>query len=240
LSTLFISDLHLDESHPDIIEQFLSFLRDEAAGAEALYILGDLFEAWVGDDDPQPEMKRVIQALRELRNGGPACFFMQGNRDFLTGRIFAVKAGIRMLPDPSVIDLYGRRVLLMHGDTLCTDDEEYQSFRRMVRDPQWQQQFLSQPLEHRIAMARQARDASRQHTGAADARIMDVNAEAVVKAMSTASVDTLIHGHTHRPAIHHLTVDDRPATRFVLGDWYTQGSVLRWERDGYSLDALPR
>lgn len=240
MTTLFISDLHLDASQPEIIEHCLAFLRDEAAGSEALYILGDLFEAWVGDDDPEPARKRVVQALRALSDGGLPCFFMQGNRDFLTGHVFAVKAGITILPDPTVIDLYGRRVLLMHGDTLCTDDEEYQSFRRMVRDPQWQQHFLSQSLAHRIAMAQQARDASRQHTGAADAQIMDANAQAVVEAMRTAGVDTLIHGHTHRPAIHSLTIDDRPATRVVLGDWHAQGSVLRWGQNGYSLGTLPR
>ena len=240
MSTLFISDLHLDASHPEIIEQFLGFLSDEAPGSDALYILGDLFEAWVGDDDPEPAKKRVVQALRKLSDGGLPCFFMQGNRDFLTGHVFEIKAGVTILPDPAVIDLYGRRVLLMHGDTLCTDDEEYQTFRRMVRDPQWQQQFLSQPLEHRIAMARQARDASRQHTGAADAGIMDVNPQAVIEAMAAAGVDALIHGHTHRPAIHSLTVDERPATRIVLGDWHAKGSVLRWGRDGYSLDTLPR
>lgn len=240
MGTLFISDLHLDAARPDITDQFLAFLDTEARHAEALYILGDLFEAWVGDDDPEPEKRRVVDALAALASGGPRSFFMRGNRDFLTGPSFASRARVRILPDPGVVELYGRRVLLMHGDTLCTDDTGYQDFRRTVRDPAWQQQFLAQPLSRRLAMAAQARDASRRHTGAAAPAIMDVNEQAVVAALRTAGVDTLIHGHTHRPGVHTHDVDGREATRIVLGDWYEQGSVLRWNRTGYSLDALPR
>jgi UDP-2,3-diacylglucosamine hydrolase len=240
VSVLFISDLHLDPARPDITDQFLAFLRDEAAAAEAMYILGDLFEAWVGDDDPEPEKRRVVKALKALKIGGPPCFFMRGNRDFLTGEVFAARAGVRVLPDPSVVDLYGERVLLMHGDTLCTDDTEYQAFRRTVRDPAWQERFLAQPLAHRLAMAAQARDASRRHTGAKPAAIMDVNADAVAEALRSAGVDTLVHGHTHRPGVHTRRVDGRATTRIVLGDWYEQGSVLRWDRSGYRLDVLPR
>jgi UDP-2,3-diacylglucosamine hydrolase len=240
LGTLFISDLHLDAARPDISDQFLAFLDTEARHAEALYILGDLFEAWVGDDDPEPEKRRVVDALAALASGGPRCFFMRGNRDFLAGPRFAAQARVRILPDPDVVELYGHRVLLMHGDTLCTDDTGYQDFRRTVRDPAWQQQFLAQPLSRRLAMAAQARDASRRHTGAAAPAIMDVNEKAVVEALRTAGVDTLIHGHTHRPGVHTHAVDGREATRIVLGDWYEQGSVLRWNRTGYSLDALPR
>jgi UDP-2,3-diacylglucosamine hydrolase len=240
LGALFISDLHLDSARPDVTDQFLAFLDSAGKDADALYILGDLFEAWVGDDDPDPEKRRVVDALAQLASGGPRCFFMRGNRDFLTGTKFASQARVRILPDPSVVQLYGRRVLLMHGDTLCTDDAEYQAFRRRVRDPAWQQQFLAQPIARRLAMAGEARDASRRHTGSAPAAIMDVNEQAVVEVLRTTGADTLIHGHTHRPGVHTHRVDGREATRIVLGDWYEQGSVLRWHRTGYSLDALPR
>lgn len=240
MATLFISDLHLDPDRPDIIDHFLAFLDGDAQGADALYILGDLFEAWIGDDDPEPAKRRVVQAIKDYSRSGPPCYFMHGNRDFLTGQVFASRAGVKILPDPSVVDLNDTKVLLMHGDTLCTDDTEYQAFRSMVRDPVWQQHFLEQSLEHRQAMAAQARDASRQHTGAAPAAIMDVNDEAVVAALRTAGVDTLIHGHTHRPGVHEFEVDGRRATRIVLGDWYTQGSVLRWSGEGYRLDTLAR
>jgi UDP-2,3-diacylglucosamine hydrolase len=240
VSVLFISDLHLDPARPEITDRFLGFLEAEAAGAEALYILGDLFEAWVGDDDPEPEKRRVVAALKALKAAGPPCFFMRGNRDFLTGQVFASRAGVRVLPDPSVVELFGERVVLMHGDTLCTDDTEYQAFRRTVRDPAWQDRFLAQPLSHRLAMAAQARDASRRHTGMTPSEIMDVNEDAVIEALRSAGVDTLIHGHTHRPGVHTHRVDDRTATRIVLGDWYTQGSVLRWDSSGYRLDVLPR
>ena len=240
MGTLFISDLHLDAARPEITDQFLAFLDEEGKRAEALYILGDLFEAWVGDDDPEPGKRRVVDALAAFESGGPRCFFMRGNRDFLTGTKFASEARVHILPDPSVVELYGRRVLLMHGDTLCTDDAEYQAFRRTVRDPAWQQQFLAQPIARRLALAGEARDASRRHTGSAPAAIMDVNEEAVVEVLRSAAVDTLIHGHTHRPGVHTHRVDGRETTRIVLGDWYEQGSVLRWNRTGYSLDALPR
>jgi UDP-2,3-diacylglucosamine hydrolase len=240
VSVLFISDLHLDPSHPEVIEQFIGFLETEARDADALYILGDLFEAWVGDDDPEPDKRRAVHALKALHDHGVPGFFMRGNRDFLTGQVFAAHAGVTLLPDPSVTEIHDRSVLLMHGDTLCTDDTEYQNFRRMVRDPLWQQHFLEQPLEHRLAMAAQARDASRQHTGSAPAEIMDVNEEAVIEALRTAGTDLLVHGHTHRPGVHTYDVDGRSATRIVLGDWHEHGSVLRWDADGYRLDTLPR
>jgi UDP-2,3-diacylglucosamine hydrolase len=241
VTILFVSDLHLDPARPDIIDQFIGFLRTDAARAEALYILGDMFEAWVGDDDPEPEKRRALAALKALKTaGGPRCHFMRGNRDFLTGQVFAGRAGVQILPEPHAVDLFGRRALLLHGDTLCTDDHDYQAFRRMVRDPAWQQSFLAQPLPHRIAMAAQARDASRRHTGSARAEIMDVNEGAVIEAFRAAGVDLMIHGHTHRPGVHTHEVDGRTATRIVLGDWYEHGSVLRWDESGYRLETLPR
>lgn len=241
MTTLFISDLHLDRERPEITAQFLSFLAGEARQAETLYVLGDLFEAWIGDDDPEPDKHRVIHAVHDLATSGVACFFMAGNRDFLTGDVFRSRTGFTVLEDPAVVNVYGERVLLMHGDTLCTDDVQYQRFRRMVRDPVWQQQFLEQSIEHRCAMVQQARDASRAHTSGTAPEIMDVNTEAVDDAMRAHGVSILVHGHTHRPAVHGFELDGRPARRIVLGDWYEQGSVLRWRAgDGYELVSLPR
>lgn len=240
MSTLFVSDLHLDSSRPEIIDQFLHFLGGEANTARALFILGDLFESWIGDDDPDPAKHRVVRALHELTASGTETFFMAGNRDFLVGDVFEARSGCRRLEDPSIMAIEGEPVLLMHGDTLCTGDVEYQRFRRMVRDPAWQQHFLARSADHRLAMVRQARDASRIETSGKPAEIMDVSQQAVEQAIRDHGVHTLIHGHTHRPAIHHFLVDERPSTRIVLGDWHEQGSVLRWDQDGYRLSRLPR
>ena len=244
MSTLFVSDLHLDASRPGITALFLRFLREDARRADALYILGDLFEAWVGDDDPCPTGAAVAEALAELTASGVPVFFMRGNRDFLLGEAYARRCGMRILPDPAVVVLQGRPVLLMHGDLLCTDDVAYQAFRRQVREPTWQQAFLSQPLAARQAFAAKARDASRAHhasvvaTGQAE-EITDVNAETVAATFARFGVETIIHGHTHRPAVHSLNVGGRECTRIVLGDWYEQGSVLRATGGTCSLDRLP-
>ncbi|HEY2396100.1 MAG TPA: UDP-2,3-diacylglucosamine diphosphatase [Rudaea sp.] len=228
MTTLFISDLHLDESRPQIVELFEQFLLDEARSAAALYILGDLFESWIGDDDDSPLANSVATALHELHAHGVPIFFMRGNRDFLLGDDYARRAAMMLLEDPQVIDLDGERVLIMHGDTLCTDDIEYQKFRALVRDTRWQQRFLSMPLGERRAFAAQARGESRKHTAAAKPEIMDVNPAAVIAAMQEHGVRRLIHGHTHRPALHRLGVDRQAAERHVLGDWYEQSSVLTW------------
>ncbi|MGH8494849.1 MAG: UDP-2,3-diacylglucosamine diphosphatase [Gammaproteobacteria bacterium] len=238
--TLFISDLHVDASHPEIAEQLFSFLRSEARQAQALYILGDLFEAWIGDDDPDPVKRDTVSALRDTVDAGTPCYFMRGNRDFLVGEGFARASGCTILEDPSPVEIMGRPMLLMHGDTLCTDDTEYQAFRRMVRDPQWQAAFLSLGLDERLAQARTAREASRARTSQLDEDIMDVNPGAVERTLKASGLRMLVHGHTHRPAVHQLTVDGEPATRIVLGDWYTQGSVLRWDDSGCDLQILPR
>ncbi len=240
MTTLFVSDLHLDSSQPEIIDQFLDFLSGDAASARALFILGDLFESWIGDDDPDPDKHRVVHALHTLTASGTDGFFMPGNRDFLVGNVFEARSGCRRLEDPAIMAIEGEPVLLMHGDTLCTDDVEYQRFRGMVRDPLWQQQFLARSADHRIAMVRQARDASRMETSGKPAEIMDVNQGAVEQAIREHGVHTLIHGHTHRPAIHHFILDETPSTRIVLGDWHQEGSVLRWDADGYRLLRLPR
>lgn len=227
MATLFISDLHLDASRPQIVETFERFVHDEAAKTCALYILGDLFESWIGDDDDDAVATRVADALATLRGRVPV-YFMHGNRDFLVGEQFAQRAGMTLLDDPTIIDLGGERTLLMHGDTLCTDDADYQRFRSVVREPAWQAQFLAKPLPERRAFAAQARGESRKQTAMKAAEIMDVNAEAVRAAMRAHGVRRLIHGHTHRPATHRFELDGAPAERIVLGDWYEQSSCLRY------------
>ena len=240
MATLFISDLHIDASRPEITRQFLSFLRTEAVGADALYILGDLFESWVGDDDADPAQRAAIGALHELSSSAVPCFVMHGNRDFLLGPRFCAMSGAQLLPDPVVVTLYGEPVLVMHGDALCTDDRAYQRLRATVRDAQWQRQFLALSVASRRALASAARAGSQAHTAAIDHAITDVNAGNVETVLRAAGLSTLLHGHTHRPGVHSLNVDGRDCTRIVLGDWYSQGSVLRWDRDGPKLAALKR
>jgi UDP-2,3-diacylglucosamine hydrolase len=230
MTTLFISDLHLDDARQQITDLFVRFLESEARDADALYILGDLFESWIGDDDEAPLATRVAGALRELRDSGVPIYFMHGNRDFLLGANYAKQCGMTLLDDPTLVELGGERTLLMHGDTLCTDDTEYQQFRTLVRNPAWQAQFLAKPLAERRAFAAQARGESRKQTAMKAAEIMDVNQDAVESAMRTHGVRRLIHGHTHRPATHRFDLDGTSAERIVLGDWYEQSSVLTWPR----------
>ncbi len=227
MTTLFISDLHLDEARPQIVDLFVEFLQAEARQADALYILGDLFESWIGDDDDAPLPARVATELRALRDSSVPIHFMHGNRDFLVGPHYANRAGMALLADPTVITLGGEPALLMHGDTLCTDDVEYQKFRKMVRNPVWQQEFLAKPLAERRAFAEHARGESRKHTSTMRPQIMDVNQAAVESTMRRHDVKRLIHGHTHRPATHRFELDGKPAERIVLGDWYEHSSVLR-------------
>lgn len=243
MSTLFISDLHLDGAHPQITDQFLRFLVEEAKHAKALYILGDLFEAWIGDDDPDPDKRRAIRALRDLTSTGVPCYLIHGNRDFLIGKRFCEETGVRLLEDGTVVNLYGRRVLLLHGDSLCTDDAAYQRLRRIVRNPLVQFTMRRLSLRQRQKLAARMRAGSKAHIESMDRaapEIMDVNAAEVVATFSRYGVDCIVHGHTHRPAIHEVPLDGKTATRIVLGDWYEQGSVLRWDERGYALDALPR
>lgn len=243
MATLFISDLHLHASRPAVTSLFLDFLAGPAARAEALYILGDLFEAWVGDDEDSAPAREVIAALARLVASGVPVSVMRGNRDFLFGQSFASETGVRLLPDPSVILLYGEPTLLMHGDLLCSDDTAYLDFRRQVRDPEWQRRFLAQDLPTRRAFADQARAASGDHQAGLRAKgklesITDVSQGSVEETMALYGVTRLIHGHTHRPAIHALRTSGRSSRRVVLGDWYEQGSVLDVDSDGYALSEL--
>ena len=236
--TLFISDLHLDAGRPLITQLFLDFLETRASGSDALYILGDLFEAWIGDDDQSAMNQSVCRGLNQCAASGTPVFVMHGNRDFLLGEQFAEQSNCALLQDPALIDLYGTPTLLMHGDLLCTDDTEYQAFREMVRDRQWQAGFLKKPLEERRKMAVEMRAASREKTSGKAESIMDVNPEAVIHVMTENRVPRLIHGHTHRPDVHELLIADERAQRIVLGDWYEQGSVLECSPDGCELQNI--
>jgi UDP-2,3-diacylglucosamine hydrolase len=240
MAALVVSDLHIDAARPGIGEQFIAFLDGEARGAEALYVLGDLFETWIGDDDDDPHRRRVVGALRRLADAGVALYFQCGNRDFLYGPRFERDTGGRLLEDPVIATRYGRRVLLAHGDALCTDDVPYQRLRAWVRDRRWQKAFLGLPRATRQLLADEARRGSRAHTGAQAPMLMDVNRATLEALFRAADVDTIIHGHTHRPGVHALEVDGRPRTRIVTGDWYTDGSVLRWNEAGFELASRPR
>ncbi len=240
MTRLFVSDVHLDAQRAQASEQFLEFLETEAARAEALYILGDLFEAWVGDDDRDSGNERVCRALRALAASGVACFALHGNRDFLLGAGFCARSGCRLLSDPVVAQFDGERVLLTHGDALCTDDHSYQELRSIVRECSWQRRFLALPRGSRELLADEARAGSRRHTARTVPYVMDVNAAAVTAAFRAARVRRMIHGHTHRPGVHDVEVDGEAAQRIVLGAWYEQGSYLSYERGRYRLQELPR
>lgn len=238
-AALFISDLHLDPARPAITGLLLNFLEQSARQAEALYILGDLFDVWIGDDDDAELGWSVAAALQTLTDSGVPVYFLSGNRDFLLGERFAAASGIQLLPESVVIELAGESVLLLHGDALCTDDVEYQAFRAQVRHPAWQARILALPLAQRRVMASQLRETSRQATQQKAMDITDVNLVEVERVMRAHGVQRLIHGHTHRPAIHDGWLDGQPARRAVLGDWREQqGSVLRCDASGWRLEPL--
>ena len=239
-STLFISDLHLCGERPAITRLFLDFLRRRAGKADALYILGDLFEYWIGDEAvKQEEFQIVVRGLRDLTANETPVLVMHGNRDFLMARDFEKATGCRLLPDPTLVELHGTPTLLMHGDTLCTDDIEYMAFRAKVRDTGWQQEFLGKSMAERDAIVRNYREISKNSTSNKKPEIMDVNQKAVENVMREYNVQRLIHGHTHRPKEHVFELDGQPARRIVLGDWYEQGSVLSVDASGWRLESLP-
>ena len=239
MATLFIADLHLQTEEPAITAGFLRFLHGEARSADALYILGDLFEAWVGDDDPNPLHSEIACAIKSLADSGVPCYFIHGNRDFLIGKRFATESGMQLLPEEKVLDLYGRRVLIMHGDTLCTDDPGYLAFRAKVHTPWIQKLFLALPLFIRRRIAQKMRDDSKAANSSKSMEIMDVNAQAVVEVMEKHHVQWLIHGHTHRPDIHTLDANGETAHRVVLGAWHTQGSMVKVSVDDVELIPFP-
>jgi len=238
--TLFASDLHLDSEAPWAIDAFLKFLGGEARGAEALDLLGDLFEVWVGDDDDNPDNARASAGLAALAASGVAVYALHGNRDFLLGAPFEQRTGVKLLPDPVKLDLYGVPTLLSHGDVFCTGDTSYQQLRSIVRKPRWQADFLALPLAARRELANAARAGSKAHTGRTIPMIMDVNPEAVAHAMRATGTTRLIHGHTHRPDIHELSIDGTRAERVVLAPWYEAASCLSVSAEGLREIPLPR
>lgn len=240
MATLFISDLHLEPGRPEIGEQFLAFLEGPARDADALYILGDLFEVWIGDDDPNPYFEQMKTAIRGLADSGVPVFLMHGNRDFMIGDVFAAETGAVLLDDPHSLELHGESVLLSHGDALCTDDIEYQQVRAMIRNPDWQAMMMSRSFEERSALALQTREQSLARNESLSEEIADVNQGAVEQTIQESGADILLHGHTHRPGVHPFHVDGRPVHRIVLGDWYEQGSMVIWDEDGPRLEELPR
>ncbi|MEW6993105.1 UDP-2,3-diacylglucosamine diphosphatase [Colwelliaceae bacterium MEBiC 14330] len=233
--TYFIADLHLCENRPDISACFLRFLKNDAIEAEKLYILGDLFEAWVGDDDDSPYLSTIAKALSNLAQSGTKIFYIHGNRDFLLGKHYAKQARMELLQEVETIDLYGKHVVIMHGDTLCTRDIAYQAFRKKSRSWWWQTMVKSLPLSIRKKMAANYRKRSAAATAMKSQEIMDVTNEEVNHCLEQYHSQLLIHGHTHRPAIHEFIVNGKAAQRIVLGDWYEQGAWLKVTPDSIEL-----
>ncbi|MGH8250816.1 MAG: UDP-2,3-diacylglucosamine diphosphatase [Steroidobacteraceae bacterium] len=239
MSCWFASDLHLDPTKPEIAARFLHFLAGPVQDARALYLLGDLFEAWIGDDDPEPAHRAVIAALASLAAGGMLVYVMRGNRDFLIGERFCRDSGAILLDDPAIVTIEGERALLSHGDGLCVDDGAYQRLRALVQDPGLRRGFARLPLASRHRLAAEARAGSREHLAVAADYITDVNQSAVESLLRDAGVSLLIHGHTHRPAIHEFPLGSAAATRIVLGDWHATAMVLHWDHAGRRLVPCP-
>jgi UDP-2,3-diacylglucosamine hydrolase len=236
---LFLSDLHLSLDKPDITRRFLSFLQTRACQAKAVYILGDLFDAWVGDDDFTPPNGQIRTHLKNLTDAGIAVGLLQGNRDFLLGQRFCQETGVTLLADEAVIDLFGTTTLLMHGDLLCSDDLPYQAFRQKSHTPEWQCTVLSKPLLLRLLFARWYRLRSFFHKRNKTQDIMDVNQQTVIATMQQHKVARLIHGHTHRPNVHHFDINGQPAQRFVLAAWRKEaGEILCWTKQGYKIEII--
>lgn len=236
MSTLFISDLHLNPANPELIALTLEFLGSQTRNIQALYILGDLFNSWIGDDLVADEFLPVIDKFQQLSQQGVKIYLMVGNRDFLLGDEFSKQAGCQILTDPTIIDLYGTPTLLMHGDTLCTDDTAYQRYRYWTRISFLQQLFLKLPLRFRQGIANKIKQKSQEQKQFKSSMIMDVNQQTVMDTMQNHAVYQLIHGHTHRPAIHEFSIADHATRRIVLGDWSTDGfSMLRCDDDNIEL-----
>ena len=231
MTLLFISDLHLSQERPNITELFIRFLDEKAPDADALYILGDLFEVWLGDDMILPEYQQAIEQISKLTSTGTPVYIMYGNRDFLMREQFEQLTGARLIHEPHIIELHGQATLLLHGDTLCTDDIEYQKLRGMVRNPECQDEVLVKPPSERLALARQFREISKNETAQKENSIMDVNQHTVEQTMRENKVYHLIHGHTHRPGVHNFLLDNHDAERIVLADWYNSGNYLQCDNE---------
>jgi UDP-2,3-diacylglucosamine hydrolase len=219
MTVLFIADIHLSADRPDLISAFVNFIDKKASKCHSLYLLGDIFEAWIGDDYIEPAMETIVRSLQQLSHQGTHVFLLQGNRDFLMGTLFAKTIGATLLEENCLVDLPSEKALIMHGDQLCTDDIDYQQFRVMVRSKQWQQQFLDKPIAERLLIAQQLRAASKEQGSTKSMQITDVNQDAVIEAMNTANIKLLIHGHTHRPNTHSVSLAKGSGMRMVLGDW---------------------
>ena len=228
----FISDIHLSESQPQLTQAFFRFLNESKETCTHLYILGDLFESWIGDDDNSPLYNEIREALLSFTTNGPETFFMHGNRDFLVGELFAKDTGISILPDPYTLEINGQKVVLSHGDFLCTDDKEYIDFRNQVREKDWQSNFLSKSLDERKQIAADLRTGSKEATSKKSKAITDVNEQSVLGFMNEHQPDLFIHGHTHRPNIH----DVESSKRVVLGDWGSYGWVLNINDQDFDLE----
>jgi UDP-2,3-diacylglucosamine hydrolase len=233
--TYFISDLHLSADRDDINQCLFEFLREKAPKADALYVLGDLFEVWIGDDDQNSFTLNIAEAFNALNQSGVPVYFIHGNRDFLIRQRFAKQAGFKILPEQMVIDLYGEPTLIMHGDELCTKDVDYQAFRKKARSWWWPRIMLCLPLSTRRKLAQKGRATSKHKQSKLSQEIMDVTPEEVISVMQAHGVIKMIHGHTHRPAIHQLQINNQAAQRIVLGDWYDQGSILKVSKDQLEL-----
>lgn len=239
MTTLFISDLHLSPATPATTDCFVRFMRQEAIHAEALYVLGDLFEFWIGDDDRSEFAEQIRAEFKTLTDSGVACFFTQGNRDFLVGKRFSRQTGVTLLGDETVIDLYGRKALVLHGDTLCTRDVKYLEYRKKVHQPWLQWLFNRIPMRYKKKIVSKIQSDIKTDKQTKSLDIMDVTQSEVEHVMQAYNVDLMIHGHTHRPNVHTFESDQTICTRIVLGDWYTQGSVLTFDKNDFELQQRP-
>jgi UDP-2,3-diacylglucosamine hydrolase len=235
----FASDLHLDPSTPQIAERFKRFLAGPARDARSLFLLGDLFEAWIGDDDPEPAHRDIVAALADTATAGTLVYVMRGNRDFMIGDRFCAESGAILLDDPAMLPISGELVLISHGDGLCVDDRAYQKLRALVRDPSLREGFARLPIEARRRLASEAREGSREHLANTAAYIADVNQPAVEAVMRDAGASLMIHGHTHRPGVHRFRSDGVERTRVVLGAWHDEAHVVRWDDAGWRLVPCP-
>ena len=237
METIFISDLHLDKTRPNVINYFIKFIENQSVTMDNLYILGDFVESWVGDDDPADGITDAFELLKSISKK-TKIYFMHGNRDFMISSKICNKYGMELIDDPTIVNLYNRRILLMHGDTLCVDDIKYQEFRQLVRNKSWQLQMMEKPLEERLMLADALRNKSMDETTHKNEFIMDVNEEEVKKCFRDSGAEIIIHGHTHRPMVHEVEIDKRKHKRVVLGDWGSKSHVIILNEKNFELKEI--